>query len=64
MLQLIERANSWAGGLGLLGSVHFMVANATVSLGSMLSSYPGPLALVTVQVLASVLPSSVLLFTL
>ena len=28
-----------------------MTANATVSLGSMLSSYPGPLTLVTVQVL-------------
>ena len=31
-----------------------MTANATVSLGSMLSSYPGPLTLVTVQVFSLV----------
>ena len=50
-LQLVERASSWTAGLGLQGSVCFMTANATVSLGSMLSSYPGPLTLVTVQVM-------------
>ena len=64
MLQLIGRANSWAGGLGLQGSVHFMMANATVSLGSMLSSYPGPLTLVTMQVLTSLFHFSEFLYDL
>ena len=50
MLQLIERANSWTAGLSMHSSVHFMMANATISLGSMLSTYPGPVSLVTVQV--------------
>ena len=57
-LQLIERASSWTAGLGLQGSVCFMTANATVSLGSMLSSYPGPLTLVTVQVMPLAVTSS------
>jgi hypothetical protein len=49
-MQLIDRANSWARLLGVTEQVHYMMANATVSLESMLSSYPGPLTLVTVQV--------------
>lgn len=54
-LQLTERANSWAKLLGLSEQVHYMMANATVSLESMLASYPGPLSLVTVQVRMAVL---------
>lgn len=46
----MERANEWAKLLDLHNSVHFMMANATVSLESMLATYPGPLSLVTVQV--------------
>ena len=49
-LQLIDRANSWADMLQCAPVVHFLMANATVSLESMLASYPGPLSLVTVQV--------------
>ena len=48
--QLIDRGNSWADLLQLSPVVHFRMANATVSLQSMLASYPGPLSLVTVQV--------------
>ncbi|KAK9909195.1 hypothetical protein WJX75_008585 [Coccomyxa subellipsoidea] len=47
--KLMERANEWAKLLDLHKSVHFMMANATVSLESMLATYPGPLSLVTVQ---------------
>lgn len=49
-LQLMERANEWAKILELQNSVHFMMANATVSLESMLATYPGSLSLVTIQV--------------
>lgn len=49
-LQLMDRANEWAKILELQNSVHFMMANATVSLESMLATYPGSLSLVTVQV--------------
>jgi hypothetical protein len=48
--QLIDRANSWAGVLEVGHSVRFLMANATVSLDSMLATYPGPLSLVTIQV--------------
>lgn len=47
--KLMDRANEWAKILELQNSVHFMMANATVSLESMLATYPGPLSLVTVQ---------------
>ncbi len=60
MVQLIERANSWTAGLSMHSSVHFMMANATISLGSMLSTYPGPLSLVTVQVQLGVLVRALL----
>ena len=56
LLQLIERANSWSSGLSRRSSVYFMYANATVSLSSMLSTYPGPLTLVTVQVCLAAIP--------
>lgn len=55
-MQLIERANSWTAGLSMHSSVHFMMANATISLGSMLSTYPGPVSLVTVQVHLQAVP--------
>ncbi|BDA41833.1 probable tRNA (guanine-N(7)-)-methyltransferase at N-terminal half [Coccomyxa sp. Obi] len=47
--KLMDRANDWTKILELQHSVHFMMANATVSLESMLATYPGPLSLVTVQ---------------
>ncbi|EIE25586.1 S-adenosyl-L-methionine-dependent methyltransferase, partial [Coccomyxa subellipsoidea C-169] len=47
--KLMERANEWARILELQNSVHFMMANATVSLESMLATYPGPLSLVSIQ---------------
>ena len=49
-MQLMDRANTWAELSGCQGTVHFRLANATVSLQSMLSSYPGPIQLVTIQV--------------
>ena len=49
-LQLVDRGNQWARLTPHAGRVHFHTANATVSLDSMLSSYPGPLQLVTIQV--------------
>ncbi len=49
-LQLVDRGNQWARLTPHAGCVHFHTANATVSLDSMLSSYPGPLQLVTAQV--------------
>lgn len=50
MLQLIDRANKWAELLQQTHRVHFHLANATVSFQSMLSSYPGPVQLVSIQV--------------
>ena len=49
-MQLIERANAWAGELGMGRRVFFEQANATISLDSMLRSYPGSLELCTIQV--------------
>ena len=46
----MDRGNQWARLTPHAGCVHFHTANATVSLDSMLSSYPGPLQLVTIQV--------------
>ena len=48
-MQLIERANEWAKELRLNTAVSFQHANATVSLASMLASYPGQLQLATIQ---------------
>lgn len=50
VLQLVARANEWAQELRLNRRALFDQANATVSIESMLSTYPGPLQLVTVQV--------------
>jgi tRNA (guanine-N7-)-methyltransferase len=46
---IIKRANEWAVHLGLNSRVHFEKSNATVSIESMLSTYPGPVELVTIQ---------------
>ena len=45
----INRANAWAKHLQMDKRVRFVRANATVSFQHMLSSYPGPIDLVTVQ---------------
>ncbi|KAH7446120.1 hypothetical protein KP509_01G039900 [Ceratopteris richardii] len=45
--QLVVRANNWAAELNL-SNVCFIYANATVSFGSIMSTYPGPLKLVTI----------------
>lgn len=37
----MDRANEWTRQLGCEGSVHYVFANATVSLGAMLEGYPG-----------------------
>jgi len=39
--QLVERANTWAARLGCEQDVQFVYSNATISLATMLSSYPG-----------------------
>lgn len=49
MQQLVDRANQWACMLGCGDQVHYIFANATVSLASMLSSYPGPVSSFFVQ---------------
>ncbi|KAI5057643.1 hypothetical protein GOP47_0027658 [Adiantum capillus-veneris] len=46
--QLVSRANRWATELEL-NNLHFVFANATVSFGLILSTYPGPLKLVTIS---------------
>ena len=46
---IIKRANTWAHHLDLSGRVHFVKANATVSIASMLHDYPGDIELVTIQ---------------
>ncbi len=50
LMQLLDRATAWAKLVGCADTVHFHVANATVSLYSMLSSYPGPIDLINIQV--------------
>jgi SAM-dependent methyltransferase len=39
--QLVDRANEWARQLGCAGRVHYVFANATVSLRGILEGYPG-----------------------
>lgn len=46
---IIKRANEWAMHLDLNSRVHFEKSNATVSIESMMSTYPGPVELVTIQ---------------
>jgi len=45
--QVVSRANAWAESIGLRPRVHFLQVNAATSLDQLLSSYPGPLQLVT-----------------
>lgn len=46
---IVERALQWSEKLGLDAHVHFMLANATVSIGELVASYPGEVSLVCVQ---------------
>lgn len=46
---IIKRANEWAKHLGLDQRVHFVRSNATVSIATLLETYPGPVELVTIQ---------------
>ncbi|KAK9819889.1 hypothetical protein WJX72_003658 [[Myrmecia] bisecta] len=46
---LLQRANTWAKTLGTDHRVHYLLANATISLASILEEYPGPLTFVAVQ---------------
>ena len=46
--QLVRRANEWAALLRMEARARFEVGNATVSLGGLLATYPGPLRLVTI----------------
>ncbi|OEL25094.1 tRNA (guanine-N(7)-)-methyltransferase [Dichanthelium oligosanthes] len=45
--KLVERTQFWVNELGL-SNVYFMFANATVSFEQIISSYPGPLSLVSI----------------
>eukprot|EP01018_Ginkgo_biloba_P007779 Gb_18434 [translate_table: standard] len=45
--KLVERSQCWVKELALT-NIHFMVANATVSFGTLVSSYPGPLTCVSI----------------
>ncbi|GLC40732.1 hypothetical protein PLESTB_000028300 [Pleodorina starrii] len=46
---LLDRANGWAAARSLSGHVHYLQANAVVSAGALLGSYPGPVELVSIQ---------------
>jgi tRNA (guanine-N7-)-methyltransferase len=46
---IIKRANEWSKHLGLHKRVHFVRSNATVSIATMLETYPGPIELVSIQ---------------
>ncbi|GIL85930.1 hypothetical protein Vretimale_8993 [Volvox reticuliferus] len=46
---LVDRANQWVDRLGLQGQVHYVFTNATVSLETLLGSYPGPITDVFIQ---------------
>lgn len=39
--KLVERANEWTSRLGFKDHVHFVYSNATISLASLMSGYPG-----------------------
>ncbi|GFY90421.1 tRNA (guanine-N-7) methyltransferase [Actinidia rufa] len=45
--KLVKRANYWANELAL-NNIHFIFANATVSFKQLVSTYPGPLTLVSI----------------
>ncbi|XP_031406779.1 uncharacterized protein LOC116215275 isoform X2 [Punica granatum] len=45
--KLVKRANCWVKELQL-DNIHFLFANASVSFNNLISSYPGPLAMVSI----------------
>ncbi|KAH9321200.1 hypothetical protein KI387_015839, partial [Taxus chinensis] len=45
--KLVQRSQFWAKELAIT-NVHFMVANATFSFGTLVSTYPGPLTCVSI----------------
>ncbi|XP_057488543.1 uncharacterized protein LOC130774504 [Actinidia eriantha] len=45
--KLVKRANYWANELAL-SNIHFIFANATISFKQLVSTYPGPLTLVSI----------------
>lgn len=45
--KLVERSQFWAKEL-TLSNIHFMVANATFTFGTLVSTYPGPLTCVSI----------------
>ncbi|XP_057841478.2 uncharacterized protein LOC131051075 isoform X9 [Cryptomeria japonica] len=45
--KLVQRSQFWAKELAIK-NIHFMVANATVSFGALISTYPGPLTCVSI----------------
>ncbi|XP_024403508.1 uncharacterized protein [Physcomitrium patens] len=45
--KLLQRSTKWAQELGLT-NIHYMVANATLSLDAILMKYPGPLRLISI----------------
>ena len=49
-MQLMDQANRWAAHRHLEGRLHYCVANAAISLPTLLATYPGPVQLVCVQV--------------
>lgn len=51
-LQHIDRAVKWAEASRKQAQLQYMFSNATVSLQSLLASYPGKLMLATIQVYA------------
>lgn len=46
---IVQRAVQWSEKLGLASTTHFLLSNATVSIGALLASYPGEVSLVCVQ---------------
>lgn len=46
--RLVDRAQQWAEELNLSGNVHFLTANATIAFRSLVATYPGPLAYVSI----------------
>ncbi|GMH34082.1 hypothetical protein BSKO_01916 [Bryopsis sp. KO-2023] len=47
--KLIKRANEWASYLSTESRVHFVKANITISLATMLETYPGPIHTIAIQ---------------
>ncbi|KAK7813317.1 trna (guanine-n(7)-)-methyltransferase [Quercus suber] len=52
---LVKRANFWVKELAL-SNIHFLFANATISFNQLVSTYPGPLMLVSILVSEPLIP--------